>query len=80
MKPQLRKFNTELIFKHRNKLSNQVVYNKPKPLFRSGVYTSPCKSCPKQYIGETGRKLEIRIQEHKKDIRHTVRGKKKVVS
>ena len=39
LKPQLRKFNTELIFKHRDKLStgNQVVYNKPQPLLQSGV-------------------------------------------
>ena len=59
LKPQLRKFNTELIFKHRDKLStgNQVIYNKPQSLFRSGVYTISCKLCPKLYIGETDRKL-----------------------
>ena len=72
LKPQLRKFNTEIIFKHKNKLSNQIVYNKPKSLTHSGVYKIPCKSCQKQYIGETGRDLDTRISEHKKDIKPKV--------
>ena len=29
------------------------------------VYCVPCLSCPQKYIGETGRKLETRIDEHK---------------
>ena len=68
-KPHLRKFNTDLTFRHCNKLSNQVICNKPKALFKTGVYTVPCKGCPQVYIGETGRKLETRITEHKRDIR-----------
>ena len=31
------------------------------------VYCVPCLSCPKKYIGETGRKLETRIEDHKKE-------------
>ena len=30
-----------------------------------GVYQIPCRSCKKSYIGESGRELKKRIQEHK---------------
>ena len=32
------------------------------------VYKIPCKICNKAYIGETGRQLKTRIEEHKKDV------------
>ena len=39
----------------------------PLPLSeKSGVYSLRCKDCPATYIGQTGRKLSIRISEHKK--------------
>ena len=31
------------------------------------VYKIPCKNCDRVYIGETGRKLETRVKEHKMD-------------
>ena len=31
------------------------------------VYRIPCKSCDKSYVGETGRSLDIRMEEHRKD-------------
>ena len=31
------------------------------------VYKIPCNNCEKVYIGETGRKLNTRIKEHRKD-------------
>ena len=31
------------------------------------VYHIPCLSCPQVYIGETGRKLSVRIEEHEKE-------------
>ena len=30
-----------------------------------GVYCLPCLECPASYLGETGRKLGIRLEEHK---------------
>ena len=32
------------------------------------VYKVPCASCEKTYIGETGRKLEVRLQEHRSEV------------
>ena len=31
------------------------------------VYHVPCSSCPQVYIGETGRKMSVRIEEHRKE-------------
>ena len=31
------------------------------------VYHVPCLSCPQVYIGETGRKMKVRIEEHRKE-------------
>ena len=37
---------------------------------RSGVvYKIPCASCPASYIGQTGRRLQQRLDEHKRAIR-----------
>ena len=68
MKRPLTQFNTNLVFNYENKLSHNLVMNKPKDKLTSGVYKIPCKDCEKSYIGETGRCLQKRITEHKKDI------------
>ena len=36
----------------------------------SVVYQIPCGSCDKSYIGETGRGIETRLKEHKRDLRN----------
>ena len=38
------------------------------PNLQKGVYVIPC-SCDKEYIGEIGRSLNIRIKEHATDLR-----------
>ena len=68
-KTHLRKFDTNLVFRHSNKLKSQVNNNKPPSTTASGVYKIDCKSCNKCYIGETGRDLSIRIKEHKYDVK-----------
>ena len=35
----------------------------------NGVYSMSCKDCDSRYFGETGRKLNIRLEEHKRDCR-----------
>ena len=39
------------------------------PLSSSGVYLIPCATCDACYIGETGRTIHTRIEEHKRDVR-----------
>ena len=68
IKQPLHQLGTNLVFKYDNKLSHNLVKNKPKINNEAGVYKIPCKSCDKSYIGETGRSLKKRITEHKKDI------------
>ena len=36
----------------------------------SVVYQVPCGTCVKSYIGETGRGMETRLKEHKRDLRN----------
>ena len=39
---------------------------------KSVVYKVPCGACDKSYIGETGRGIETRFKEHKRDIRNNM--------
>jgi len=32
------------------------------------IYRIPCKNCPSSYVGETGRKLGLRMKEHRKEV------------
>jgi len=32
------------------------------------VYKVPCANCDKTYIGETGRKFDVRLQEHRTEV------------
>ena len=36
----------------------------------SVVYSIPCGGCPKEYIGETGRGMKKRINEHRRDVKN----------
>ena len=50
------------------------------------VYQIPCKNCGAEYIGETGRLLKTRLEEHRKDVdnkkkeKYTRSGKKRLMS
>ena len=57
-------------FTYPNTIAKTLIKNKPKSDKNIGVYTIPCKVCPKTaYVGETGRNLEKRKYEHRRDIR-----------
>ena len=50
--------NIGQIVKEKNRTKNE----------HSIVYRLPCKGCLKPYYGETGRSLDVRLKEHKKDL------------
>ena len=49
-------------------LSNKEEKNHPSEE-NSVVYEIPCKGCYKTYVGETGRGLDIRLKEHRSDVK-----------
>jgi hypothetical protein len=67
----LKKGNIRVIFTPPNTLKDMLDCAKDiiDPKHHKGVYTIPC-SCGKDYIGETGRSLHIRLKEHCTDIKH----------
>ena len=67
----LKKHNIQTAMKPALTLRQCLVRPKDKrPLMDTveAVYKIPCKQCPKAYVGETGRKLGVRIKEHKEDV------------
>ena len=63
----LSKNNIKTAFRTNNSLGKLIKNNKSKSnkLTKSGVYMLQCGSCPKIYIGQTGRAFKTRIKEHK---------------
>lgn len=63
----LRKRNIRIAFKTNNKLGKLIKNNKTKNKKENkcGVYKLKCGSCPKIYIGQTGRSFDKRIKEHR---------------
>ena len=64
----LRNRNINLVFKQTNTLSKNLVHNRIEPAISpnktSGVYVIPCKDSDSVYVGETGRELSTRKEEH----------------
>jgi hypothetical protein len=59
--------NIRIVFNSKETLRSKLVNFKPKKGTESAkevIYEIPCE-CGKSYIGETGRKLETRLKEHK---------------
>jgi hypothetical protein len=61
--------NIRTVFTSRDTIKSRLVRFKPKmkPINKDVIYAIPCE-CGKLYIGETGRTLEVRLQEHQKSI------------
>ena len=76
LRPALSKIGISTSFSSGNTLRKQLSRTGPKaPVHVSGVYTVECKvaTCPNGvYYGESGRNLDKRIYEHRKDIREAV--------
>jgi hypothetical protein len=57
-------------FNYPNKIKSFLVSNSSPSLTSSGVYRIDCRDCDKFYIGETGRSLSTRLNEHKLAIKN----------
>ena len=63
--------NVNIIFNYNNTVRKMLVHNKTQDNNKKevGVYEIPCKDCNEKYLGESGRSLETRKDEHKKSLR-----------
>ena len=62
--------HTSLSFSYPNSINSHVARNKEKSTVNNvGVYSTPCKDCNCRYYGETGRQLDVRLEEHRRDCR-----------
>ena len=64
-----------------NKLFKTLQQEFPSPKFRQPshlqsnvVYKTPCKDCPWNYIGETGRCFQTRKKEHQRNLKNYAKG------
>ncbi len=74
----LRQYNISVAHKPMYKLRSYFTKHKDKTdttQARNAIYMIPCKNCPQpQYIGQTSKKIETRITEHRNAIkRHDLR-------
>ncbi|MEL7523226.1 MAG: GIY-YIG nuclease family protein, partial [Cyanobacteria bacterium J06553_1] len=68
----LKNAGVDILFTYPNTLRKCLIKNNTRIVpFDSapGIYEIPCGACPKKYIGETGRTLAKRLQEHKRDVK-----------
>jgi len=67
----MRKHNVPVAMKPYKSLKSVLVHPKDKQEkedFTECVYEVPCANCDKTYIGETGRKFGVRLQEHRTEV------------
>ena len=59
------KIGLSIAFQFKNTIRKQITHNKnEEDNIGKGVYMIPCLDCDKCYIGETGRGLKVRCEEH----------------
>ena len=65
----LKNFGVNVAFKNDKTIKQVLIKNSPDST-KGCVYKVPCKSCNNFYIGQTGKTLEKRIEQHKKCVRY----------
>ena len=60
--------------KPHTKLRALLVHPKDKTDPKEGVYTIECTGCEKKYVGETKRKLQVRVKEHRSETEKVSKG------
>jgi hypothetical protein len=68
----LKDYNVKIAYKTNNTISDHLRHKNGKPdkYESSGIYELRCKSCPRKYIGQTGRNFKTRYREHMLAIRN----------
>ena len=66
--PLLRSFDVKVVFKFDNTIKNMLIKNSPHNN-HNVIYTIPCKDCNSMYIGQTGKDVTTRINQHKYSVR-----------
>lgn len=70
LKNVCRNSGVEVAYNYPKTIGKQLIVNKPKIDTEGfGVYAAKCMTCPKIYIGETGKSLKDRFYYHKRDVR-----------
>ena len=66
IKPILLKHDIQISYKANSNLNKILSNNKPKIPYtqKSGIYKLTCGNCEKYYVGQTGRSLKDRFQDH----------------
>ena len=59
-------YNVSITFKTVNSLKSNLVraVDETDPMAKSGVYSLQCADCPAVYVGQSGRRVSTRVQEH----------------
>ena len=70
IKPLFQEKGVHVTFKSTNTLKSHLVRTKlrtstPTLQDQPGVYSIPCRNCPKAYFGQTGKKFSTRLNQHK---------------
>lgn len=62
----LRRRNIQVVYKPHEQMTKYLRKEKDKiPLEAQGVYQIPCSTCEKVYVGQTNRRISVRLEEHK---------------
>ena len=73
IKPVIHANDIRVVHPANNTLKGSLVRNRPKQCCderdAAAVYAIPCQTCPEVYYGESGRGLNIRMQEHERAVR-----------
>ena len=65
-----KELDVNIAFKYSSSIKSTLVHNNLNVKSDAGVYKVPCKDCDLVYIGETGRSLDVRMKEHKRDVKN----------
>ena len=60
--------DVNIAFKYTSTIKSILVRNNMTDNSQAGVYKIPCHDCNLVYIGETGRSLDVRLKEHRRDM------------